>query len=903
MELVLAHRNMDFDCLASQLAVTKLMPKVRMVPAHPLPETIRSFLALYRDNMPMVELQYVDREKVNHVYIVDCQRLERLDDRAKEFVSSKLPDLTYTVFDHHELDSNGLMPTAREDSICRSTGAATTILVEKLKQQGIDITPFEATVMTAGIYEDTGCLTHTGTIEADVNCVAWLLSKGADLSVVKKLIKPVFSDEQTELFEDLLSRVERIAIPGLRASICSGATERFVEGLADITSRMLSYTGSDAVISAVKMKDRVHVVGRCESPLLDMSTLVKNFGGGGHPGAASAVIKNGDTAETVELVKSLLKSQTKPEKTAAEIMDSPVRTILPDVSMEEALRIMLRHSLDGIIVMEQGNLIGVISKRDVDKARHHKLGHAPARGFMSHPVITVDEHASLSEMQKIMVREDIGRLPVLNSQSRLIGIVGRKELLSALYGNTTGSSTREESLTPIMRVRDVRSLLSSVESEVLDLYRELGTVAAALGMSVYLVGGCVRDLILRRENHDLDFVVEGSAIDLARELSRRGPTRFEILAEHARFCTATLRVKLSRPRDIDLASARTEYYEFPAALPVVEPSRLEQDLSRRDFSINALAMSLHPDSFGRIIDYYNGMSDIEGRLIRVLHQFSFIEDPTRIIRAARFASRFGFHLERKTKLQAQRAIELGIFDNLGGVRLKEEIRMILESSERLVALDVLKEAGGGLRFLDANVHYDRNLRLHIRRAERLLRDVTLPKIWIVYLGLLLSGIDATSLVETLTRLHLSEEEKRCIIAARTVFHDLMRLEHGARRSEIYNVLHGYEDSSLAIAASLAPTGSAARRHIKLYLDKLRNLKPSLTGRELKEMGLPEGRALGKLLGELRDAVLDGNVKNAEDERKFVLHRLPAFVAEDKELARKRSEERTTALGPAPAPDN
>lgn len=173
----------------------------------------------------------------------------------------------------------------------------------------------------------------------------------------------------------------------------------------------------------------------------------------------------------------------------------------------------------------------------------------------------------------------------------------------------------------------------------------------------------------------------------------------------------------------------------------------------------------------------------------------------------------------------------------------------------------------------------------------------------MYLGLLLSGIDATSLVETLTRLHLSEDEKRCILAARTVFHDLMRLEHGARRSEIYNVLHGYEDSSLAITASLAPTGSAARRHIKLYLDKLRNLKPSLTGRELKEMGLPEGRALGKLLGELRDAVLDGNVKNAEDERKFVLHRLPAFVAEDKELARKRSEERTTALGPAPAPDN
>lgn len=888
MELVLAHRNMDFDCLASQLAVTKLLPKVRMVPAHPLPEGIRSFLALYRDNLPMVDLQYVDKEKVSHVYIVDCQKIERLDERAKDFVSSKLPALTYTVFDHHEYDPEGLVPTAREDSICKSTGAATTILVEKLREANVQITPFEATVMTAGIYEDTGCLTHRGTIELDVTCVAWLLSKGADLSVVKKLIKPVFSDEQSELFEDLLSKIERISIPGLRATICSGQTPHYVEGLADITSRIVSYTASDAVVSAVKMKDRVHVVGRCESPLIDMSSLMKNFGGGGHPGAASAVIKNGDTNEIVKQVKTFLKTQTKPEKTAAEIMESPVRTILPDVSMEEAFRIMLRHSLDGLIVMDQGNLVGVISKRDVDKARHHKLGHAPARGFMSHPVITVTEHTSLSEMQKIMVREDIGRLPVLNSQSKLIGIVGRKSLLSALYGKTTGEDQQEESVVPVMRVRDVRSLLSAVEADILELYKELGVVAAALGMTAYLVGGCVRDLILRRDNYDLDFVVEGSAIDLARELCRRAPTRFEVLAEHARFNTATLRVKSPRGRDIDIASARTEYYEFPAALPVVEPSRLEQDLSRRDFSINALAMSLHPDSFGRIIDFYNGMSDIEAKLIRVLHPFSFIEDPTRIIRAARFASRFSFSLERKTKLQAQRAIELGIFDNLGGVRLKEEIRMILESPERLVALDILKEAGGGLRFLDAHVHYDRHLRLHVRRAERLLRDVALDKIWIVYLGLLLSGLDPTRLVETLNRLQLSEDEKKSILDARTVFHDLMRLEPGAKRSDIYNVLHGYEDSSLAIAASQAPTGAAARRHIKLYLDKLRSLRPTITGKELKELGLPEGKALGKLLTELKQAIIDGHVKNPEDEKKFVLQRLQTALEEDKALMRKRS---------------
>lgn len=895
MELVLAHRNMDFDCLASQLAVTKLVPKVKMVPAHPLPEGIRSFLALYRDNLPMVEMQYVDRARVTHVYIVDCQRLERLDDRAKDFVAARLPALTYTIFDHHETDETSLLPGAREDSVCKKTGAATTILVEKLKAADVELTPFEATVMVAGIYEDTGCLTHRGTCEEDVLCVAWLLSKKADLSVVRSLIKPVFSDDQNDLFEDLLSRVERISVPGFRATVCSATTVGFVEGLADVTSRMVSYTGSDAVVSAVRMKDRVHVVGRCETPLLDMSTLAKSFGGAGHPGAASAVIKHGNLAEIVEQIKTALKTQAKPEKTALEVMSSPVRTIVPDVSMDEASRIMLRHSLDGLVVMENGGLSGVISKRDVDKARHHKLGHAPVRGFMSHPVITVDEGTSVSEMQKLMVREDIGRLPVLNSQSRLVGIVGRKELLSALYGTALGSRSDDEALTPIMRVRDVRSLLTGVDSEILELYREIGTVAAALGVSAYLVGGCVRDLILHRENFDLDFVVEGSAIEVAHELVRRYPSRFELLAEHERFCTAALTVKLSRVREVDIASARTEYYEFPAALPVVEPSRLEQDLFRRDFSINALAMSLHPDSFGRIIDYYNGMSDIDASLIRVLHPFSFIEDPTRIIRAARFAARFGFHLERKTKLQAQRAIDLGIFDNLGGVRLKEEIRMIVESPHRLVALDLLREAGGGLRFLDSHVNYDRQLRLYVRRAERLLRRVELSKSWVVYLGLLLAGLDATRLVDTLGRLQLSEEEKRCILDARTVFHDLMRLEQSAKRSDIYHVLHGYEDRSLAIAASLAPTGSAARRHIKLYLDKLRAMKPLLTGKELISMGLVEGKELGKLLAELKNAVLDGVVKSVDDETRFVLSQLPEPPALLEGMPRRRTSGKRKAI--------
>src|SRR5262249_48181818 len=157
------------------------------------------------------------------------------------------------------------------------------------------------------------------------------------------------------------------------------------------------------------------------------------------------------------------------------------------------------------------DLTGVISKRDVDKAKHHKLGHAPVRGFMSHPVITVGKNTSLSQMQRMMVKEDIGRLPVLDAEARLVGIVGRQELLEALYGYHA-AEVEEPGLSPVLRIREVHSLLLQVDPEIVELYRELGTVAAAGGMTAHLVGGCVRDLILQRETTDLDFVVEGSAI-------------------------------------------------------------------------------------------------------------------------------------------------------------------------------------------------------------------------------------------------------------------------------------------------------------------------------------------------------------------------------------------------------
>lgn len=877
MELVLAHRNMDFDCLASQLAVTKLYPAAVMVPAHPLSARMRGFLTLYRDILPLTDLHYVSPAALSHVYLVDCHSTDRLDERARRFFEDLRPECGYTIFDHHSIkqEQEPFFKAARSDSVISLCGAATTILVQKIKEQKIELSHFEATVLLAGIYEDTGCLTHRGTTETDVLAVAYLLSKGADLERVMDMVRPKLDDRQAELLEQLLSSSRAVNLPAARVTVCSAASETYVDGLADISSLLLDSTASDAVISVCKMNDRVHIVCRSESQRLDMRLLVQNFGGAGHPGAASAVVKGADLDATIEEVLVCLRSQSRPEKTAAEIMSSPVRTILSDLSMDEAGRIMLRHALDGLVVMQDDRVVGVVSKRDVDKARHHKLDHAPVKGFMSHPVITVQRNTALSEIQSIMIREDVGRLPVLSENGDFVGLVSRHEVLKTLHGERNDPGREDGVVVAHREVSRQDELLGAIDEEILGLYKQIGVQSAALDMVAYLVGGCVRDLLLSRKNSDLDFVIEGDARKLARTLCEKFPDIFGMLAEHERFCTAAIVTKSGR--EIDLATARTEYYEYPAALPTVEPSSLEQDLFRRDFTINALAMNLHPDHFGEIVDFYSGLADMDANLIRILHPFSFIEDPTRIIRGARFAARLGFSFERKTMLQAQRAISLGIFDNLGGVRLKEELRMILDSAERLLALDILRDAGGGLRFLDEELVYTARIRLFVRRAERLLERYPLERDWVVYLGVLLSDLSFERLQKALERLQLADDEKAWIVNAQRALFDLSRLDDQTLPSQIYKVLHGHSDYSLAIAACLSRSGSSMRRFIKLYFDKLRFVKPLLNGNDVLALGTPVGPTVGRLLERLLAAKLDGEVKEVDDERHFV----ERYLKEDK----------------------
>jgi tRNA nucleotidyltransferase (CCA-adding enzyme) len=871
---------MDFDSLGAQLAVTKLYPAARMVLGTPVFGNVRTFLTLYRSSLPIVQMKYVDRSRLTRIHVVDCQNAERLDAGCRELLLSDKKRVEYLVFDHHGIDPNGLAELAAPGSIIEPVGAATTLLVERIKKQRIKLTPFEATVMALGIYEDTGCLTYVGTTERDCLAVAHLLKCGADLHHVNEYIHPKLGDEHAQLLQEMVKSCRSLTLEGVRIVVATARIEDFLPELAGLTRKLMEIESAGAAFTAVYMRDRVHVVGRSDTASVDVRSVVRLFGGDGHHGAGSAVVKTENLEEVSTRIISCLESSVSPEKTAAEIMTSPVRTVPPTVSMDEASRIMIRYGQDGLVVTDEGKVVGVVSRRDIDQATHHRLGHAPVNGFMSRPVLSIQPRTPLSKIQETMVKEDIGRLPVLDEDEQLVGLVSRSDVLRILYGPKAGgkaaglsqdevdwapSSAHKRAITSA----DLGNKLKTTGASTLWVCELIGETAARLGMTGYLVGGCVRDLLLEKENFDLDFVIEGSAIELAEELAGAYPGRLKVVARHERFQTATLDFFCEEKREVDLSTARTEFYEYPAALPTVEPSKLEQDLLRRDFTINALAVCLNPGRFGQLVDYFGGMNDIKDRVIRILHPFSFIEDPTRIMRAARFAARLGFQLESKSKEQARRAIAMGIFDDLGGTRIRTELKLILASAHRVSALDLLGDLGGRLRYLDAELEYGLPVRSLLRRAERLLEHYPVEDSWLVHLGLLISGLPKQRLENALDRLQLQVDQKQKILSGLCLPDRIGTPDLEPKRSQIYRLFHGQPRESLAIAACLARPGSLTRRMIKLYLEQLGEITIELTGADLLKLGFSQGPELGRVLDALLEARIDGKIKSRDDELAYV----------------------------------
>ena len=637
--------NADFDALASMLAAQKLYPKALVVFPGSQEKNLKNFFIsslAYLFNM--VDINDIDFTGVKRLILVDTRHPGRIGKLSKLLKKS---DVEIHIYDHHPASGDDIKGDLE---IHGSTGANVTILTEIIRQKEIRISSDEATVMCLGIYEDTGSFTFPSTTERDFLAAAYLLSQGANLNVVSDLIARELSPQQVVLLNDMIQAVTRYHINGLEIVVTSVTMEKYMPDFAFLVQKMVKMENLNAIFAIARMENKIYVVARSRINEVDVGTILTAMGGGGHAYAAAASIKGKTLAQTETRLIEVLYSKIKARRQAKDLMSSPAISTQADISCQDAKDIITRYNVNALLVTEKTNstetLCGYITRQVIEKVLYHKLGQAAVRDYMTTEVATVGPEADLLEIQEKIIDNKQRILPVMED-STITGVITRTDLLNILVRqsqpNSDGALDSFKEPAPAHTRNVLRFMKERLPSNLIRNLRQIGKVADEIGYGAYAVGGFVRDLFLYRSDEDLDIVIEGDGIDFARKYAGLVGARIHT---HEKFGTAV--IIFPDGFKIDVASARLEYYKFPAALPVVEMSSIKLDLYRRDFTINTLAIQLNPEKFGTLIDFFTARKDIKEKIIRVLHNLSFVEDPTRVFRAIRFEQRFGFTIGKLT---------------------------------------------------------------------------------------------------------------------------------------------------------------------------------------------------------------------------------------------------------------
>ena len=621
----------------------------------------------------------------------------------------------------------------------------------------------------------------------------------------------------------------------------------YVDGISNLVHKAVDLTDARAVVALVEMGDRVFCVVRTRVEELDAAAIAEALGGGGHAQAASAVFRGPLADARARALASLGQAVRRP-LTAGDVMSRPPRFVAPDDTVAHAMVECQRNRQSGIQVAEGGRLVGVVTREDLDKAVGHGLSHAPVKSVMHAATVTCVEETPLAELQRLVAASDAGRIPVVRGDE-VVGVVTRGDILAALDEPVAESETATRRTWPSDSWRCPGSQPA---------FEAIQAVGEGFD-GVHLVGGAVRDVLMEEPTFDLDVAVEGDGIAFGTALAQALGGR---AVEHEKFGTAIVLA----PEDVrvDVATTRTEFYDHPGALPRVEQATLRQDLFRRDFTVNAMAVSLKGEDFGRVVDFFGGLADLEAKVVRVLHNLSFIDDPTRIFRAIRYENRYGFRMDAHTASLARACVDMSLVGELSSARLRDELQLLL--GEERVDAAILRMGELGLaQAIQPHLAADAEAvdlvgRLDAER-ERLAPDVPA---WRLRLAALARRLPPDELFDWFERLKLRRRDAERIADAVTVGPRLARLLGEADEpADIRRLVEPHDPDGALFALVLAD--EPARARLERYFAELRAVRLEITGGDLAGLGVTESPRVGEILDELLRRKLNGELDGRESE--------------------------------------
>ena len=869
LEVIISHQSTDFDSLAAMVAAKKIYKDALLVFTGSVEKNVRKFISIYRELIKITPLKKIKIEEITKLIIVDT----RIRRRIGPFVNVlKKRDLEIHIYDHHPSTADDIKGDL---NVIEEVGATTTIILKKIKEMNIEISPIEATLFALGIYEDTGSLTFSTTTIDDINSISYLFDRGIKLKVVANFINIGLSLAQKKLLNQLLLSSKEISCKGIHINMAKAEAKNYTEGLALLTHRLIEIENSDVFFTIVKMADRIYIVGRSRINSVDVDEILKELGGGGHFQAASAVVKDLSFDELEKKLVRILERKVKVGIIAKNIMSSPVKTVNTSASIEETKKILLRYGHNGIPVVEEGELKGIITMQEVNRAKQHGLGKELVSKYMSDQVVSVKLNTPLTEIQELMINYDIGRILVVNQEDKLVGIVTRTDLIRNLYGEghipKRSFSTYIKTSSKIERKKQIELIEKIFPKRVQNIINKIGKIGDKLNFPVFIVGGVVRDLFLGIENYDIDIVVEGDGIKYARELSRSWEGRIK---SHEKFRTAV--VILTDGFKIDVATARREFYEYPAAFPKVELSSIKKDLYRRDFTINAMAIQLNQKYFGKLIDFFGGQKDLRIGIIRVLYNLSFVEDPARIIRAIRFEQRYNFKIDRATEDFLKKAVDDKLLSRLRKKRITEELILILKEENPLKSLKRMEELGA-LKYILPEVELDEDTVERFNKAKynynfwkRNIPDEKI-ELWVIYFCSLIRNLKKSQIQRIYKKIIIKQKSLDKINNCYSNLDQIIKMisqKNKISPSVIYLKLKGLPNEILFLAMAESGTNIAKER-INNYCLKYKKESLNNSGKEQKELQVKPGPIYSQILNKLLCAQLDGEVKNKRDEIRFV----------------------------------
>ncbi len=873
LTVITTHVSADFDAIASMLAAQKLYPDSLVVFPGLQEKNLRNFFVesmVYLFNM--ADIKSIDLSNVKMLVLVDTRQAGRIG-KLSSLVDRN--DIDIHIYDHHPHAANDIKGSFE---VYRQTGSTVTILTQILEEKNIAVSADEATIMCLGIYEDTGSFLFPSTTEDDFKAAAFLLSRGANLNIISNLISREISPEQISLLNDMLQASTRHNINGVEVVVTTISSDIYINDFSFLVHKMARMENIDAIFAIAMMENKVYLVARSRIQEVDVGTILSYMGGGGHTFAASATIKEETVTQVEQKLIKVLYENIRARRTAKQLMSSPAIAVSADISCKDASGILTRYNVNALLVTEKKDgkedLLGYITRQVIEKALYHKLDEAMVKEYMTTEVASVGPEADLIEIQNKIIENKQRILPVIDKDI-ITGVVTRTDLLNILVRQSQQKNS-ELSDQPYEHAHArTRNIVKFIEERLprylIEILKTIGKVASEAGYRAYVIGGFVRDLLLYRKNEDIDIVVEGDGIAFAKKYASLVGARTHI---YGKFGTAV--VIFPDGFKIDIASARMEYYKFPAALPTVEMSSIKLDLFRRDFTINTMAIQLNPERYGTLIDFFAAQKDIKEKAIKVLHNLSFVEDPTRIFRAIRFEQRFGFAIGKLTSGLIENAVKMDFFKRLSGRRVFSELRQILEEENPISSIIRLNDYNL-LKVIDSSIILNDDLVSSLNSAKQVISWYNLLFLeepymkWAVYF-LALFGHSKMEVTENACKHFEIAPRQMSIFCEERVEAErcLYRLEnnHDIQNDTLYNLLSSFRIEIILYMMAITKKENA-KKAISYFITKLRMTKLSVSGKDLKKLGLEPGPLYKNILQAALYAKLNGALKTKIDELNFI----------------------------------